>query len=152
MDIDVETWIAREGAEPPHHGLGRSMKIGKEQIVGLVARCRSSSRATTTRERDRAPRLARIDRRRALDPGRSGSPAICTSTRASSSRSAGSAPAPRADRLADAVPPIVVPHAPLARGELVIAPEAITADDRPHVEAALADLAAHETSTRREPG
>jgi L-seryl-tRNA(Ser) seleniumtransferase len=36
MDVDVDSWIAHEGAEPPHHGLGRSMKIGKEQIVGLV--------------------------------------------------------------------------------------------------------------------
>ena len=36
MDVDVEAWVAREGIEPPHHGLGRSMKVGKEEIVGLV--------------------------------------------------------------------------------------------------------------------
>src|SRR5205814_1868074 len=35
--VDVEAWVAREGAEPPHHGLGRSLKVGKEEIVGLVA-------------------------------------------------------------------------------------------------------------------
>jgi hypothetical protein len=34
-----------------------------------------------------------------------------------------------------------VPHAPLARGELVVCPEAITAQDRPLVERALSALA-----------
>ena len=46
-----------------------------------------------------------------------------------------------ADRLAAGEPAIVVPHAPLARGELVICPEAITVPDRPRVEQALAALA-----------
>jgi hypothetical protein len=47
-----------------------------------------------------------------------------------------------AAQLANARPPIVVPHAPLDRGELVIAPEAIRPEDRAHVEAALTGLAA----------
>ena len=46
-----------------------------------------------------------------------------------------------AARLAAGEPAIVVPHAPLARGELVVCPEAITAQDRPLVERALSALA-----------
>jgi hypothetical protein len=46
-----------------------------------------------------------------------------------------------AERLAAGEPAIVVPHAPLARGELVVCPEAIAPDDRPVVERALAGLA-----------
>jgi len=48
---------------------------------------------------------------------------------------------PLADALAANDVPIVLPHAPLARGELVVCPEAIVADDRPLVEEALATLA-----------
>src|SRR3954451_24413552 len=40
MDVDVESWIERESTEPPHHGLGRSMKVGKEQIAGLAVALR----------------------------------------------------------------------------------------------------------------
>ena len=47
-----------------------------------------------------------------------------------------------AGELAAGAPPIVVPHAPLDRGELVIAPEAIAAKDRRIVEGALGELAA----------
>ena len=36
MDVDVPWWVELEGSEPPHHGLGRSMKVGKEQIVGAA--------------------------------------------------------------------------------------------------------------------
>jgi hypothetical protein len=46
-----------------------------------------------------------------------------------------------AERLAAGEPAIVVPHAPLARGDLVVCPEAITAQDRPLVEGALSALA-----------
>ena len=48
---------------------------------------------------------------------------------------------PLAERLAGRAEPIVVPHAPLERGELVIAPEAIVPSDRASVERALAELA-----------
>jgi len=53
-----------------------------------------------------------------------------------------------AERLATQAPPIVVPHAPLARGEVVIAPEGIAHEDRLHVEAALAALVTLEDATR----
>jgi D-glucosaminate-6-phosphate ammonia-lyase len=43
MDVYPETWTWRDRyitnavlPGPPHHGLGRSMKVGKEEIVGLV--------------------------------------------------------------------------------------------------------------------
>jgi L-seryl-tRNA(Ser) seleniumtransferase len=44
MDVFPETWAWRERflksgrlPGPPHHGLGRAMKVGKEEIAGLVA-------------------------------------------------------------------------------------------------------------------
>lgn len=47
MDVYPETWPWRERylatgrlPGPPHHGLGRSMKVGKEEIVGLVVALR----------------------------------------------------------------------------------------------------------------
>lgn len=36
MDVDPEIWLAEESVEPFQHGIGRSMKVGKEEIVGLV--------------------------------------------------------------------------------------------------------------------
>lgn len=36
MDVDPEIWLAEEGREPHQHGIGRSMKVGKEEIVGLM--------------------------------------------------------------------------------------------------------------------
>lgn len=42
MDVFPETWtyrhLIRDGvlAGPPHHGIGRGLKVGKEEIVGLV--------------------------------------------------------------------------------------------------------------------
>ena len=36
MDVDADAWRAREGAEPPHHGLGRGFKVGPEEIAGLA--------------------------------------------------------------------------------------------------------------------
>ena len=47
MDVDPRTWTWRERyltsgrlPGPPHHGLGRAMKVGKEEIVGLLAALR----------------------------------------------------------------------------------------------------------------
>jgi L-seryl-tRNA(Ser) seleniumtransferase len=140
MDVDVEAWIAREGKEPPHHGLGRSMKVGKEQIVGVVAALEEFLERDHDREAAEhgawlesltaavAPAPAQVAHHLHFYPrlvialGRDGARAC-------------------AERLARADPPVVVPHAPLARGELVIAPEAITPGDRGHVEAQLAQLA-----------
>ena len=139
MDIDVEAWIAREGAEPPHHGLGRSMKIGKEQIVGLVAALQEF--LARDHDAEAAEHRAWLESvAAALSPWQARVaddlhfyPRLVVALGRERARAA-------AERLAAGVPPIVVPHAPLARGELVVAPEAITTDDRAHVEAALADL------------
>jgi L-seryl-tRNA(Ser) seleniumtransferase len=46
MDVYPDTWPARElmadgiVTGPPHHGLGRGFKVGKEEIAGLVAALR----------------------------------------------------------------------------------------------------------------
>lgn len=47
MDVLPETWGLRDHyltsgrlAGPPHHGIGRSMKVGKEEIVGLIVALR----------------------------------------------------------------------------------------------------------------
>lgn len=139
MDIDVEDWIAREGTEPPHHGLGRSMKIGKEQIVGLV---------TALGEflgRDHAAEAtAHAEWLESLLPAVEGFPAriahdlhfyprLVIAMGRERARAA-------ARRLADADPAIVVAHAPLDRGELVVASEAIAAHDRAHVEGAMSAI------------
>lgn len=46
MDVDARTWRYRDMVDageipgPPHHGVGRSMKVGKETIVGLLVALR----------------------------------------------------------------------------------------------------------------
>ncbi len=139
MDIDVDAWIAREGAEPPHHGLGRSMKIGKEQIVGVVIALEEF--LARDHDAEAAGHRAWLDLvAAALSPWQARVaddlhfyPRLVVALGRERARAA-------AERLAAGVPPIVVPHAPLARGELVVVPEAIAADDRAHVEVALGGL------------
>jgi D-glucosaminate-6-phosphate ammonia-lyase len=138
MDVDAGVWTADEGSEPPHHGIGRSMKVGKEQIAGVVVALQQFVQRDHEAEADEQARWLET-----LVPaaGRIGEatvqrelhfyPRLVISC-------LGIEPARGvAARLADATPSIVVPHAPLRRGELVIAPEAIVDTDRPLVEAAL---------------
>jgi D-glucosaminate-6-phosphate ammonia-lyase len=46
MDVRPQTWVRHDLLErqlvagPPHHGLGRAMKAGKEEIAGLIAAAR----------------------------------------------------------------------------------------------------------------
>ena len=46
MTLNIETWSYRDWIEdgliagPPHHGIGRGMKVGKEEIVGLIVALR----------------------------------------------------------------------------------------------------------------
>jgi L-seryl-tRNA(Ser) seleniumtransferase len=139
MDIDVTEWVAREGAEPPHHGLGRSMKVGKEQIAGVV----TALQEFVARDHDAEAAghrvwleslLSRVDAWPAwISDDLHFYPRLVVG--------AGGQARAAAQRLAQVHPPIVVPHAPLRRGELVLAPEAITAEDRRHVEGSLAALA-----------
>jgi D-glucosaminate-6-phosphate ammonia-lyase len=145
MDVDVVAWAEREGTEPPHHGLGRSMKVGKEQIVGAAVALAEFARRDHDAEADEHARW--------LDSLR-GSVALPAQVRRDLHFyprlvvEAGPGARACAARLAAASPPIVVPHAPLARGELVVCPEAIVPDDRPLVEQALAALAADPVAAR----
>jgi L-seryl-tRNA(Ser) seleniumtransferase len=144
MDVDVDAWTAREGAEPPHHGLGRSMKVGKEQIVGAAVALREF--AGRDHEAEAAEHAGWLE---SLVPSLSAWPVSLRTDSHFYPRlliEAGVARArPLADALAAGTPPIVVPHAPLARGQIVICPEAITIADRQLVEQALAELPARTT-------
>jgi L-seryl-tRNA(Ser) seleniumtransferase len=140
MDVDVEAWVEREGAEPPHHGLGRSMKVGKEEIAGLVA----ALREFVARDHDSEAAAMRAWLESVL-PLAGDRPARIAEELRFYPRlviHVGEDARPFAARLAALEPPIVVPHAPLQRGELVIAPEAVEERDRAAVEAALLSLLA----------
>lgn len=140
MDVDRVEWRRIYGTEPPQHGLGRGFKAGKEEIIGLVAALKEfvsrdheaereelgswlydvaggvqHHRATVDRETHFYPRL-----RVAMD----------SETQARTG----------AAKLAALEPPILLPHDPFQRGELVICPEAIDTSDREHVRAGLAAL------------
>lgn len=140
MDVDVPGWTEAEGAEPPHHGIGRSMKVGKEQIAGAVVALQEFARRDHEAEADEharwletlLPAVARLgDATVRYD--RHFYPRLVVSGLGGRARACAAA-------LAAGSPPIVVPHGPLVRGELVVAPEAVVAADRPLVESALAAL------------
>jgi D-glucosaminate-6-phosphate ammonia-lyase len=142
MDVDVTGWVSSEGGEPPHHGLGRSMKVGKEQIAGAVVALQEFVRRDHDAEAD-----AHAHWLETLVPagGRIGEASVRRDLHfyprlVISGLGAGRA-REVAGQLAAATPSIVVPHAPLARGELVIAPEAILEGDRQVVEEALSNAA-----------
>jgi L-seryl-tRNA(Ser) seleniumtransferase len=141
LDVDVDGWTQAEGAEPPHHGLGRSMKVGKEQIVGAVVALEEFARRDHDAEAEEHGRwletllpagsrlgAARVARDLHFYPR-----LVVDGLGPDRARAL-------AARLAAGSPAVVVPHGPLRRGELVIAPEAVTAADRAVVEAALASL------------
>jgi D-glucosaminate-6-phosphate ammonia-lyase len=141
MDVDVPGWLAAEGREPPHHGLGRGMKVGKEQIAGAAVALQEFVRRDHEAE---AAEHARWLETLAVTAEGLGEPhvqeglhfyprLVVTALGLERARAA-------AEALAAGTPPIVVPHGPLRRGELVIAPEAIVEADRPLVERALAGL------------
>jgi D-glucosaminate-6-phosphate ammonia-lyase len=65
MDVDARTWRYRPMIEagtipgPPHQGIGRSMKVGKEQIVGLLTALQRYAAADEAAELARQERLLR---------------------------------------------------------------------------------------------
>jgi D-glucosaminate-6-phosphate ammonia-lyase len=71
MDVYPDTWTWRERylataklPGPPHHGIGRPMKVGKEEIAGLVAALREFLEQDVEAERARqVERLRRIAER-----------------------------------------------------------------------------------------
>ncbi len=136
MDVDAHAWAAREGREPPHHGLGRSMKVGKEQVAGAAAALLAFVARDHDAEADEhAEWLASIRNVIGLPSAIRRDlhfyPRLVIEAGVGQARAI-------AERLAAEEPPIVVPHAPLARGELVICPEAVVDGDRAFVERALA--------------
>jgi D-glucosaminate-6-phosphate ammonia-lyase len=142
MDVDVAEWVMVEGSEPPHHGLGRSMKVGKEQIAGAVVALQEFVR----RDHDAEAAAAALWLETLVTPAsRLGDAAVRRDLhfypRLVVSGLGAEGARKVAARLAAWTPSIVVPHAPLARGELVIAPEAIVSADRQIVEEALTDAA-----------
>jgi L-seryl-tRNA(Ser) seleniumtransferase len=58
MDVHPETWTYRQLIDegtilgPPHHGIGRAMKVGKEEIVGLLVALQRYVREDRQAERD----------------------------------------------------------------------------------------------------
>ena len=59
MDVRLSTWKGRERyldsgrlPGPPNHGIGRAMKVGKEQIIGLVAALNRFLLSDKQQERD----------------------------------------------------------------------------------------------------
>ena len=117
------------------------MKVGKEEIVGAAAALREFTRRD--HEAEAAEHASWLE---SVLPAVSAWPASVRSdlhfyTRLVVEAGVGTA-RPLAEELATGSPPIVVPHAPLARGELVVCPEAVDRDDRELVERALAGLGA----------
>jgi D-glucosaminate-6-phosphate ammonia-lyase len=138
MDVDVTSWVSAEGGEPPHHGLGRSMKVGKEQIAGVVVALQQFALRDHDAEADEharwletlVPAAARIGEAAVRRDLHFYPRLVVSGLGKERAREA-------AARLAFATPSIVVPHGPLGRGELVIAPEAIIETDRHIVAEAL---------------
>ena len=128
MDVDARAWRAREGAEPPHHGLGRGFKVGPEEIAGLATALQEfGERDLDGEAREAAAWLATLPGEVVTDRGFWPQLVIAAGDRAEAIAAA----------LAAADPGIVVPHARMRAGEILITPEAIRADDRDHVAAAL---------------
>lgn len=77
MDVHPETWTYRnmiaEGriSGPPHHGIGRQMKVGKEEIIGLLVALRRYLQQD--REAERADWQWRVD---AIAAGLEGIPGV----------------------------------------------------------------------------
>src|SRR5439155_415839 len=139
MDIDVETWISREGREPPHHGLGRSMKVGKEEIVGLAVALQEF--LARDHEAERAELRAWLlgiadqlgDNARIADSDHFYPRLQIELGEMRAARHA-------AAKLAELNPGIVFPHAPLARAQLLLCPEAIRDSERSFVERSLLEV------------
>jgi L-seryl-tRNA(Ser) seleniumtransferase len=138
MDVDPVAWAQRHGHLPPHHGLGRSLKVGQEEILGVVAALQEFAHSDQdVFRREFAEWLEQV--RETIDlgtvvanPDGSFYPRLVVPFGAE----------PRARAIAEYLesrdPRVFVAHAPLVRGEIVICPEAIDESDRDHVEASLA--------------
>lgn len=142
MDVDVHRWVAAEGGEPPHHGMGRTMKVGNEQIVGAVVALQEFVRRDHEAERSDHRRWLEDDLLPAV--AGLGDAAVRTDMhfypRLVVSGMGSELARARVTRLANGTPPVIVAHAPQARGEIVVLPEAVSVPERPLVQEALAAL------------
>ena len=139
MDVDPLEWARRHAHLPPHHGLGRSLKVGQEEILGVIAALQEFAHSD---QDSVAAELAQwLETVHAsIDVGTVGSmgdgsfyPRLVIPLDAEARARA------VAEYLAGCDPRVFVPHAPLARGEIVICAEAIAEHDREHVQAVLAN-------------
>lgn len=136
MDVDPEIWWAEEGREPHQHGIGRSMKVGKQEIVGLMI---ALDRFLRTDHEQQACELeswlrsltSEVPNAR-IQPAFKGSfyPRLFIEM-----------PPPDARRLysilAGSTPSIRVNQEYLASGQVAILPEGVLMADRPAIEKAL---------------
>lgn len=140
LDMDVDTGIADHETFPhgaPHHGLGRSMKVGKEEIFGLVAAIQEF--VATDHERNGAELEEWLNELQSaigvgsVNPSGDGGffPRLVIDVGNEAHARAISV------ALAKCTPRIVVPYARLCHGEVVVCPEAVEPHDREHVEACL---------------
>ncbi len=139
MDVDPARWAAPEIVDrtrvpvPPHHGIGRAFKVGKEEIIGLVVALeRFAARdeagyVATLRGRLEAIAAALPGRRARIVGGRV--PVLEVD--------AGDGPATAA-RLLAGDPPVHVGERDLARGTLVIDLQAVRVGDDAALAGALA--------------
>lgn len=138
MDVAPERWVppaaiaSNRVPAPPHHGIGRGFKVGKEEIVGLiVALERFAARDETRYRAELEKRLGRIA---------AGLPGIVS--RIVDGRvpaleiEAPDGPA-AVRRLADGDPPVHVGERDAARGRLIVDVQAVRAEDDALLVAAL---------------
>ena len=137
MDVDRVEWRRAHGGDPPHHGFGRGFKVGKEEIAGLatalqefVARDLDAERAEMAEWLEQM--AAALGPGARVDEARHFNPRLVVAASGEPEARAWSA------RLAALDPAVLVGFASLRRGELVVVPDAIRAEDRDYVGAALA--------------
>ena len=135
LDVDVPDWVSATGQEPPHHGLGRGFKAGKEQIAGLVA---AVGEFLTIDHHAQARDMHRWlrDLQQQLSERSIASEIVCEPEfypRLLTHCGCVTAARAWAERLRQQTPSVIVRHWPLADGDLVICPEAIALEQRDDV-------------------
>ena len=128
MDVDADAWRAREGRSRRTTVSAAGSRSGRRRSPASPRRCRSSASATSTPRRPTPPSwLATLPGEVVTDRGFWPQLVVAAGDRAEAI----------AAELAAADPAVIVPHARVRAGEIVICPEAIRLDDRDHVASAL---------------
>ena len=149
MDERETTWVAGAGhggpSTPPRHGIGRAMKVGREQIAGLLA---AVQRYVDAPGIDDADGIGELERLRGL-LGSSAVPVVWHDT------SALGVPVLELDLAAAGLPldafvdalvarqtPVFLEEGEAWRGALLVHPMALTDGDADRIAAAVAEVAA----------